>query len=125
MDPARDFRTLVKRKSLPFGEGKLQFFCVCVINHHDFCSSLEIVFSFYLVVVTLVSFLVCQQLIQRIEQLLSNKNTQYYMKSITCIQAFREQSVKVNKHSISSSCGKGMMMRGSGVILIKVYVKSC
>uniref|UniRef100_A0A3P9BQK3 X-ray repair cross-complementing protein 5 n=1 Tax=Maylandia zebra TaxID=106582 RepID=A0A3P9BQK3_9CICH len=37
----------------------------------------------------------CQQLTHRIEQLLSNKNTQYYMKSITCIQAFREQSVKL------------------------------
>lgn len=48
---------------------------------------------------------VCQQLTHRIEQLLSNKNTQYYMKSITCIQAFREQSVKVNKHSHWSSFG--------------------
>uniref|UniRef100_A0A665WWQ1 X-ray repair cross-complementing protein 5 n=1 Tax=Echeneis naucrates TaxID=173247 RepID=A0A665WWQ1_ECHNA len=37
------------------------------------------------------------QLTHRIEQLLSNKNIQYFMKSITCIQAFREQSVKVNK----------------------------
>uniref|UniRef100_A0A8D0DEX2 X-ray repair cross-complementing protein 5 n=1 Tax=Sander lucioperca TaxID=283035 RepID=A0A8D0DEX2_SANLU len=35
------------------------------------------------------------QLTRRIEQLLSNKNTHYYMKSITCIQAFREQSVKL------------------------------
>ncbi|XP_029314830.1 X-ray repair cross-complementing protein 5 [Cottoperca gobio] len=58
VDPARDFRTLIKKKSLPFGE-------------------------------------VCQQLTHRIEQLLSNKNTHYYMKSITCIQAFREQSVKL------------------------------
>ncbi|XP_040004024.1 X-ray repair cross-complementing protein 5 [Xiphias gladius] len=57
VDPARDFRTLIKLKSLPFGE-------------------------------------ICQQLTHRIEQLLSNKNTHYYMKSITCIQAFREQSVK-------------------------------
>lgn len=38
---------------------------------------------------------VCQQLTHRIEQLLGNKKTQYYMKSITCIQAFREQSVKL------------------------------
>uniref|UniRef100_A0A8C3AJW2 X-ray repair cross-complementing protein 5 n=1 Tax=Cyclopterus lumpus TaxID=8103 RepID=A0A8C3AJW2_CYCLU len=30
-----------------------------------------------------------------LEQLLSNKNTAYFMKSITCIQAFREQSVKL------------------------------
>ncbi|XP_034742435.1 X-ray repair cross-complementing protein 5 [Etheostoma cragini] len=58
VDPARDFRTLIKKKSLPFGE-------------------------------------VCQQLTRRIEQLLSNKNTHYYMKSITCIQAFREQSIKL------------------------------
>lgn len=46
MDPAGNFRTLVKKKSLPFGEGELRFVCVCVINHHDFCSSLEIVFIF-------------------------------------------------------------------------------
>ncbi|XP_075964719.1 X-ray repair cross-complementing protein 5-like [Anarhichas minor] len=58
VDPAKDFRTLIKKKSLPFGE-------------------------------------VCQQLTRRIEQLLGNKDTQYYMKSITCIQAFREQSVKL------------------------------
>ncbi|XP_061736083.1 X-ray repair cross-complementing protein 5 [Nerophis ophidion] len=37
----------------------------------------------------------CEQLTHRIEQLLGNKNTQYYMKSITCIQAFREQSIKL------------------------------
>uniref|UniRef100_A0A3B5L1N3 X-ray repair cross-complementing protein 5 n=1 Tax=Xiphophorus couchianus TaxID=32473 RepID=A0A3B5L1N3_9TELE len=54
VDPARDFRALIKQKTLSFGE--------------------------------------CQQLTHRIEQLLSNKNTHYYMKSITCIQAFREQS---------------------------------
>ncbi|XP_074515625.1 X-ray repair cross-complementing protein 5-like isoform X1 [Sebastes fasciatus] len=58
VDPARDYRALIKKKSLPFGE-------------------------------------VCQQLTRRIEQLLGNKSTQYYMKSITCIQAFREQSVKL------------------------------
>ncbi|KAM6955522.1 X-ray repair cross-complementing protein 5-like [Lycodopsis pacificus] len=58
VDPAKDFRTLIKKKSLLFGE-------------------------------------VCQQLTRRIEQLLGNKDTQYYMKSITCIQAFREQSVKL------------------------------
>lgn len=63
VDPARDFRTLIKKKSLPFGE-------------------------------------VCQQLTHRIEQLLSNKNTHYYMKSITCIQAFREQSVKLGDASL-------------------------
>ncbi|XP_076026230.1 X-ray repair cross-complementing protein 5-like isoform X2 [Genypterus blacodes] len=58
VDPAQDFRTLIKRRSLPFGE-------------------------------------VFQQLIDRIEQFLSNKNTHYYMKSITCIQVLREQSIKL------------------------------
>ncbi|TNN84455.1 X-ray repair cross-complementing protein 5 [Liparis tanakae] len=58
VDPAKDFRTLIKKKSLPFGE-------------------------------------VCRQLTRRLEQLLSNKNTAYFMKSITCIQAFREQSVQL------------------------------
>lgn len=66
VDPARDFRALIKQKSLPFGE-------------------------------------VCQQLTHRIEQLLSNKNTHYYMKSITCIQAFREQSVKQGNADLFNS----------------------
>ncbi|KAM9346851.1 X-ray repair cross-complementing protein 5-like [Symphorus nematophorus] len=66
VDPARDFRTLIKLKTLPFGE-------------------------------------VCQQLTHRIEQLLSNKNTHYYMKSITCIQAFREQSVKLGNADLYNS----------------------
>ncbi|KAL6100702.1 xrcc5 [Pungitius sinensis] len=63
VNPARDFRLLIKKKSLPFGE-------------------------------------VCQQLTRRIEQLLGNKNTPYYMKSITCIQAFREQSVKLGEANL-------------------------
>ncbi|XP_028971602.2 X-ray repair cross-complementing protein 5 isoform X2 [Esox lucius] len=58
VDPARDFCSLIRQKSLPFGE-------------------------------------VCQQLTGRIEQLLGNKNTHYYMKCISCIQSFREQSVKI------------------------------
>ncbi|CAL8265802.1 unnamed protein product [Lota lota] len=58
VDPARDYRCLVKQKSLPFGEA-------------------------------------CQQLTHRIEQLLGNRNTAYYMKCITCVQAFREESVKL------------------------------
>ncbi|KAM4731159.1 X-ray repair cross-complementing protein 5-like [Anableps anableps] len=66
VDPARDFRALIKQKTLPFGE-------------------------------------VCQQLTHRIEQLLSNKNTHYYMKSITCIQAFREQSVKQGNAELFNS----------------------
>ncbi|XP_057708578.1 X-ray repair cross-complementing protein 5 [Corythoichthys intestinalis] len=45
----------------------------------------------------------CEQLTRRIEQLLGNKNTQYYMKSITCIQAFREQSVKLGKADLYNS----------------------
>ncbi|XP_061579647.1 X-ray repair cross-complementing protein 5 [Cololabis saira] len=66
VDPARDFCTLIRQKSLPFGEA-------------------------------------CQQLTHRIEQLLSNKNTHYYMKSITCIQAFREQSVKKGNADLYNS----------------------
>ncbi|XP_028248974.1 X-ray repair cross-complementing protein 5 [Parambassis ranga] len=66
VNPDRDFRTLIKQKSIPFGEA-------------------------------------CQQLTHRIEQLLSNKNTQYYMKSITCIQAFREQSVMLGKADLYNS----------------------
>ncbi|XP_038124088.1 X-ray repair cross-complementing protein 5 [Cyprinodon tularosa] len=66
VDPARDFRALIKQKTIPFGE-------------------------------------VCQQLTHRIEQLLSNKTMQYYMKSITCIQAFREQSVKQGNADLFNS----------------------
>nr|XP_020506802.1 X-ray repair cross-complementing protein 5 [Labrus bergylta] len=66
VNPARDFRSLIKQKSLPFGEA-------------------------------------CQQLTHRIEQLLSNKNTHYFMKSITCIQAFREQSVKLENADLYNS----------------------
>ncbi|KAK7939534.1 hypothetical protein WMY93_002860 [Mugilogobius chulae] len=66
VDPARDFCTLIRQKTLPFGD-------------------------------------VCQQLTHRIEQLLSNKNTHYYMKSITCIQAFREQSVKLGNADLYNS----------------------
>ncbi|XP_026232159.1 X-ray repair cross-complementing protein 5 isoform X1 [Anabas testudineus] len=46
---------------------------------------------------------VCQQLTHRIEQLLGNKNTHYYMKSITCIQAFREQSIKLGNADLYNS----------------------
>ncbi|KAK2906166.1 X-ray repair cross-complementing protein 5 [Channa argus] len=46
---------------------------------------------------------VCQQLTHRIEQLLGNKNTHYYMKSITCIQAFREESVKLENADLYNS----------------------
>ncbi|KAM4609330.1 X-ray repair cross-complementing protein 5-like [Polymixia lowei] len=46
---------------------------------------------------------VCQQLTHRIEQLLSNKNAHYYMKCITCIQAFREQSVKLGNADLYNS----------------------
>ncbi|XP_029967221.1 X-ray repair cross-complementing protein 5 [Salarias fasciatus] len=66
VEPARDFRALIKQNSLPFKE-------------------------------------VCQQLTHRIEQLLGNKSTHYYMKSITCIQAFREQSVKLGNAELYNS----------------------
>ncbi|TSK92940.1 X-ray repair cross-complementing protein 5 [Bagarius yarrelli] len=38
----------------------------------------------------------CEQLTRRMEQLLGNRSTDYYMKTIACIQAFREQSIKVS-----------------------------
>uniref|UniRef100_A0A8D3DUJ8 X-ray repair complementing defective repair in Chinese hamster cells 5 n=1 Tax=Scophthalmus maximus TaxID=52904 RepID=A0A8D3DUJ8_SCOMX len=58
--------------------------------------------SLCVVVVTPVSSPVCQQLTHRIEQLLGNKNTHYYMKSITCIQAFREH--ERHKNGLDSCC---------------------
>lgn len=110
VDPSRDFRSLVKQKSIPFGEGKvlllLFLIFVCFVVFHT-SPAQHLLFSIVLVVVTLLSSSVCQQLIQRIEQLLSNRNTQYYMKSITGIQAFREQSVKVS-YSILLPCGPCM-----------------
>lgn len=70
------------------------------------------------------SFPACQQLTHRIEQLLSNKNTHYYMKSITCIQAFREQSVKVNKHSLFSLWdGDGGDVGVSVIIRVKIILR--
>lgn len=111
VDPARDFCTLIKQKTLPFGDGEFHSFLLYMyivpLNFSLLLLHLSALVSilsncvylfFCLVVVTLMFFPVCQQLTHRIEQLLSNKNTHYYMKSITCIQAFREQSVKVNKH---------------------------
>ncbi|XP_076858656.1 X-ray repair cross-complementing protein 5-like isoform X2 [Brachyhypopomus gauderio] len=38
----------------------------------------------------------CEQLTRRIEQLLGNRSTEYYMKTITCVQAFREQAIKTS-----------------------------
>lgn len=96
VEPARDFCFLVKRKSIPFGEGEVLLRAhVCFVEFYK-SPAQHLLFSIVLVVVTLLSSSVCQQLIQRIEQLLSNRNTPYYMKSITGIQAFREQSVKVS-----------------------------
>ncbi|XP_048095902.1 X-ray repair cross-complementing protein 5 isoform X1 [Alosa alosa] len=66
VDPVKDFRALIRQKTLSFGE-------------------------------------VCQQLILRIEQLLGNKGTPYYMKAITCILAFREQSVKAANAELFNS----------------------
>ncbi|KAL7882043.1 hypothetical protein AOLI_G00088920 [Acnodon oligacanthus] len=42
----------------------------------------------------------CEQLTHRMEQLLGNRSTDYYMKTITCIQAFREQSVKISNAEV-------------------------
>ncbi|CAJ1079229.1 X-ray repair cross-complementing protein 5 [Xyrichtys novacula] len=92
VDPARDFRTLIKQKTLPFGEA-------------------------------------CQQLTHRIEQLLSNKNTHYYMKSITCIQAFREQSIKLENadlyNSYLQSLKRSIPNRGLGVFWDLLVQVSC
>uniref|UniRef100_A0A8C3D188 X-ray repair cross-complementing protein 5 n=1 Tax=Corvus moneduloides TaxID=1196302 RepID=A0A8C3D188_CORMO len=38
-----------------------------------------------------------QQLINRIDQFLENKGSQYYMKGIDCIRVFREEAVKLSK----------------------------
>ncbi|NXC93271.1 XRCC5 protein, partial [Certhia familiaris] len=40
---------------------------------------------------------VSQQLIDRIDQFLENKGSQYYMKGIDCIRAFREEARKLSK----------------------------
>uniref|UniRef100_A0A672V7U3 X-ray repair cross-complementing protein 5 n=1 Tax=Strigops habroptila TaxID=2489341 RepID=A0A672V7U3_STRHB len=40
---------------------------------------------------------VSQQLINRIDQFLENKGSQYYMKGINCIRVFREEAVKLSK----------------------------
>lgn len=38
---------------------------------------------------------VSQQLINRIDQFLEHKSSQYYMKGINCIRVFREEAMKV------------------------------
>ncbi|XP_032549501.1 X-ray repair cross-complementing protein 5 isoform X1 [Chiroxiphia lanceolata] len=40
---------------------------------------------------------VSQQLINRIDQFLENKGSQYYMKGIDCIRVFREEAMKLSK----------------------------
>ncbi|XP_062434351.1 X-ray repair cross-complementing protein 5 isoform X4 [Rhea pennata] len=40
---------------------------------------------------------VSQQLINRIDQFLENKGSQYYMKGINCIKVFREEAIKLSK----------------------------
>ncbi|XP_076198999.1 X-ray repair cross-complementing protein 5 isoform X1 [Aptenodytes patagonicus] len=40
---------------------------------------------------------VSQQLINRIDQFLENKDSQYYMKGISCISVFREEAIKLSK----------------------------
>ncbi|NWT66594.1 XRCC5 protein, partial [Prunella himalayana] len=60
VNPAEDFRILVRKKNADFKE-------------------------------------VSQQLINRIDQFLENKGSQYYMKGINCIRAFREEAMKLSK----------------------------
>ncbi|XP_075566336.1 X-ray repair cross-complementing protein 5 isoform X2 [Pelecanus crispus] len=60
VNPAEDFRILVRQKNADFKE-------------------------------------VSQQLINRIEQFLENKGSQYYMKGINCIRVFREEAMKLSK----------------------------
>ncbi|KAL7865398.1 hypothetical protein SRHO_G00106450 [Serrasalmus rhombeus] len=66
VNPAKDFRTLIQYKTIPYDQA-------------------------------------CEQLTHRMEQLLGNRSTDYYMKTITCIQAFREQSVKVSNAEVFNS----------------------
>ncbi|KGL95186.1 X-ray repair cross-complementing protein 5, partial [Charadrius vociferus] len=40
---------------------------------------------------------VSQQLINRIDQFLENKGSQYYMKGINCVRVFREEAIKLSK----------------------------
>ncbi|NXJ73914.1 XRCC5 protein, partial [Trogon melanurus] len=40
---------------------------------------------------------VSQQLINRVDQFLENKGSQYYMKGINCIRVFREEAIKLSK----------------------------
>uniref|UniRef100_A0A8C5TV59 X-ray repair cross-complementing protein 5 n=1 Tax=Malurus cyaneus samueli TaxID=2593467 RepID=A0A8C5TV59_9PASS len=60
VNPAEDFRILVRKKNADFKD-------------------------------------VSQQLINRIDQFLENKGSQYYMKGIDCIRAFREEAMKMSK----------------------------
>uniref|UniRef100_A0A8C0Y5T2 X-ray repair cross-complementing protein 5 n=1 Tax=Cyprinus carpio carpio TaxID=630221 RepID=A0A8C0Y5T2_CYPCA len=50
-----------------------------------------------------VTLTACQQLTHRIEQLLGNRSPEYYMKSIACIQAFRDQSVSSGNAELFNS----------------------
>ncbi|NXI50389.1 XRCC5 protein, partial [Chloroceryle aenea] len=60
VNPAEDFRILVRRKNADFKD-------------------------------------VSQQLINRIDQFLEKKDSQYYMKGINCIRVFREEAMKLSK----------------------------
>ncbi|NXC81044.1 XRCC5 protein, partial [Cercotrichas coryphoeus] len=60
VNPAEDFRILVRRKNADFKD-------------------------------------VSQQLISRIDQFLENKGSQYYMKGVDCIRAFREEAMQLSK----------------------------
>ncbi|KAL0985687.1 hypothetical protein UPYG_G00160500 [Umbra pygmaea] len=59
---------------------------------------------------------VCQQLTGRIEQLLGNRETHYFMKCISCLQSFREQSVQIGNadhyNSYLRSLKSSILVRG-------------
>uniref|UniRef100_A0A4W4H648 X-ray repair cross-complementing protein 5 n=2 Tax=Electrophorus electricus TaxID=8005 RepID=A0A4W4H648_ELEEL len=53
----------------------------------------------------------CEQLTHRIEQLLGNRRTEYYMKTITCVQAFREQAVKTSNAELFNNYMQSLKKR--------------
>ncbi|OXB81637.1 UNVERIFIED_CONTAM: hypothetical protein H355_008799, partial [Colinus virginianus] len=65
VNPAEDFRILVRQKNADFREAN--------------------------------AMTVSQQLINRIDQFLENRSSQYYIKGINCIRVFREEAVKLSK----------------------------
>uniref|UniRef100_A0A672JL23 X-ray repair cross-complementing protein 5 n=1 Tax=Salarias fasciatus TaxID=181472 RepID=A0A672JL23_SALFA len=93
----------LKTSAQIFGPLCFVFFFFFLISLHKSCSAPIIVFISLFGCGDPCVLPVCQQLTHRIEQLLGNKSTHYYMKSITCIQAFREQSVKLGNAELYNS----------------------